>query len=418
VFSICRTILAAALVLVGATSSFAAGFAMYEYSARGNALGGALTARADDPSANAYNPAGITQIPGAAFLAGATAINPEASVEMNGETTKARSKFWFPPHLYATQQLNDTFWLGFGLYSRFGLGIEYDDDWAGRYNTYEAGIQSVSLNPNLAVKVTDWLSVAVGPEIMWLHLTKKQKIDPTGAANPVTDVDASLEGDSWGYGAVAGIHATPMDWLKLGLTYRSQVKQKVDGEAKFKKPAALAALTVFNDTDVSGSITLPDSYTFGVAIYPTDKLSVEFDAVYTRWSSYDKLRIEFADPVSSLSGSDVSESKKNWKDVWRYQVGVEYAATDRLDLRASYVYDMTPDPDDHADYMVPANDRHLFGVGAGFHITENLNLDLAYTYLHILERDIDARPAEGIPADSKFKDGCAHMYAVSLGYRF
>lgn len=420
--SICRIILIAALVILGASPSYGAGFAMYEYSARGNALGGGLVGRADDPSANAYNPAGITQIPGSGFMVGFTAINPEASVEMNGVTEEAESKFWTPPHLYATQQLNDTFWLGFGVYSRFGLGIEYDDDWAGRYNVYEASIQSVSLNPNLAVKLTDWLSIAAGPEIMWLDFSQKKKVDPTGglATSVTRDVDAKLEGDSWGYGAVAGIHVTPMDSLKLGLTYRSQVKQTVKGKADFTHSAFSATNPAtrdyFQDMDAEGTITLPDSYTFGVAFYPTDKLSLEFDAVYTRWSSYDELKIEFADEFAP--GRDSTASKKDWKDVWRYQVSAEYAALDWLDLRASYVYDQTPDPDGHADFMVPANDRHLLGVGAGFHVTENLDVDLGYTYLHIVERDIDARPADGIPHDATFKDGYAHMYALTVGYRF
>ncbi len=417
--SICRIILIAALVIIGASPSHGAGFAMYEYSARGNALGGGLVGRADDPSANAYNPAGITQVPGTGFMVGFTAINPEASVEMNGVTEEAKSKFWTPPHLYATQQLNDTFWLGFGVYSRFGLCIEYDDDWAGRYNVYEASIQSVSLNPNLAVKLTDWLSIAAGPEIMWLDFSQKKKALFSHPLLGDHDVDAKLEGQNWGYGAVAGIHAIPADWLRLGFTYRSQVTQEVEGEVDFTKPAAIdnpATAAYFGDTDAKGKITLPDSFTFGVALYPTEKLSLEFDAVYTRWSSYDELKIEYDDDIAP--GVSETVSKKDWKNVWRYQVSAEYAAFDWLDLRASYVYDQTPDPDGHADFMVPANDRHLFGVGTGFHVTENLDVDLGYTYLHIVERDIDARPADGIPHDATFKDGYAHMYALTVGYRF
>jgi long-chain fatty acid transport protein len=421
-------LIAAALILIGASSGYGAGFAMYEYGARGNALGGGLVGRADDPSALAYNPAGITQLEGTGFMAGTTVINPLASVEIAGEKVDAESKYWTPPHLYVTQQLDDTFWLGFGLYSRYGLGIEYDSDWAGRYNVYEAHIQSLSMSPTLAVKVTDWLSVAAGPEIMWFEFKQKKTADATPAAlggptnNPATDdwdVNADLKGDSWGYGAMAGIHATPAEWLRLGFTYRSPVKQKVDGKAKFDKlnNAAInpAYATLFNDTDASGEITLPDSYTFGVAIYPLEKLSVEFDAVYTRWSSFEELKIEYEDEI--VPGRDTTVSEKDWNDVWRYQLSVEYALLNWLDLRASYVYDNTPIPDAHVDYMVPANDRQLYGAGLGFHITEALDLDLSYTYLDIKERDVDARQTDGVQ-DSKFVDGCAHLYGISMAYRF
>ncbi len=409
---------AAALILIGASSGHGAGFAMYEYSARGNALGGGLVGRADDPSAVAYNPAGITQLPGTSFMAGATTINPGASVEIDGTTYDAESKYWTPPHIYLTHQLDDTFWLGFGVYSRYGLGIEYDSDWAGRYNVYEANIQSLSLNPTLAMKVTDWLSIAAGPEIMWFDFSQKKKALFMG-----NDIDASLDGKSWGYGAMASLHVIPADWLKLGFTYRSQVKQEVEGKVDFTKPAGIPA-GFFEDTDAKGTITLPDSYTFGVAVYPTDKLSLEFDAIYTRWSSYDELKIEYANNI--LGGNPLGNayvSEKDWSNVWRLQFSAEYALLDWLDLRASYVFDESPIPDAHADYMVPANDRHIFGVGTGFHITENLNLDLAYNYLHIVERKFNPTNEQTnidklAGSSNTFKNGNAHMYAISMAYHF
>ncbi|MDY6952264.1 MAG: transporter, partial [Thermodesulfobacteriota bacterium] len=49
-------------LLVAASMAQGAGFALYEGSARGNALGGTLVGRADDPSAIFFNPAGITQL--------------------------------------------------------------------------------------------------------------------------------------------------------------------------------------------------------------------------------------------------------------------------------------------------------------------------------------------------------------------
>ena len=52
--------LACMLVCVAASVCSAAGFSIYEWSARGNTLDETLVGRANDPSALAYNPAGIT----------------------------------------------------------------------------------------------------------------------------------------------------------------------------------------------------------------------------------------------------------------------------------------------------------------------------------------------------------------------
>lgn len=72
------------LSFAAGSAAFGAGFALYDFSARGNALGGALVGRADDPSALALNPAGITQIPGSAFLTSAAFLLPYGKISPLG----------------------------------------------------------------------------------------------------------------------------------------------------------------------------------------------------------------------------------------------------------------------------------------------------------------------------------------------
>ena len=162
----------------------AEGFALYEWGARGNALGGTMVARKPDASAVAYNPALMTKLEGTQVMAGFSAIVPDAKVDVNygGQTYTGEGahNVWTPPHGYLTTQVKDNLWLGMGIYTRFGLGTEYDDpNWAGRYNIYDAEIQTVSYNPNVAFKITDKLSAAVGIEFMTLDLKLKKKIDGT-----------------------------------------------------------------------------------------------------------------------------------------------------------------------------------------------------------------------------------------------
>jgi len=109
---------ASLVVLMSAGSVFAAGFALYEGSARGLVLGAGLTATADDPSAVFYNPAGITQLKGMQTMVGVTAINPGLTVATVGEfaiaatptitgttsrQTDMENNWFFPPHAYFTQ---------------------------------------------------------------------------------------------------------------------------------------------------------------------------------------------------------------------------------------------------------------------------------------------------------------------------
>lgn len=413
-------IFACSLVLITAQAGMTAGFGIYEWSARGNALGGAMVGRADDPSALASNPAGITQLEGVQVMAGVTAIQPVMEVNAGGNWASTdNDALYLPPHFFATWQTGDRYTIGLGAFTRFGLGTKFDETWAGRYNSYDAEVQSLTINPNVAVKVTDKLSAAIGVDVTWLDFAQKRKFMAPGVLNG----DAALQADGTGFGFDMALHYKPCSYAKLGVVYRSPVEVKLTGDANFSDVtnATLPTSGLFNDTSASGKITLPDSLAFGVAIYPMDKLSVEVGAVYTWWSKYDKLAIEYGDnpQVAGFAPGTIT-TKKNWDDVWRFNLGAEYALYDFLDLRAGYVYDQSPVPDDTIDYMLPTNDRHLFNLGLGFH-QNNWTVDVAYTYLMILDRDIDARPnTNGTPniLAGETNNADAQMVALSVGYKF
>lgn len=400
-----RMFLVVALAVLGCSSpGFGAGFALYEGSARGNALGGALTGSADDPSALFYNPAGITQLEGVQVMGGATFIMPSTKVTTTtaagSVTTETEDNTWIPPHLYATWGMNERVWLGFGMYSRFGLGTEFDENWPGRYNSYKAVIQSLSFNPNLALKVNDQVSVAAGVSAMWIDLDLRRKLpNPLVVGGP--DLDFKLCGDSIGYGFNVAGRWEPLEWLSFGAAYQGEVDQDIEGDATVSGRSG----------DASGDVALPAMVFLGTAVKPMDKVTVSLDAVYTGWSSYDEFALSL-DPT--LLGPDKAEqvSLKDWDDVWRYALGVEYALNEAWTLRAGYTFDEEPGPDETADYLIPANDRNLYSLGAGYHWKE-WTFDLSYTYLDIEDRTIAARPEQGI-LPSEFKCGDAHLIGFSV----
>ena len=337
-----------------------------------------------------------------------------------------RSKtFGLAPHGYASSQFSDSVWFGLGVFCPFGLGTEYDPNWPGRYNIYKAEVRTIAVNPNVALKATEKISLAFGISWMWFDLAMAQKIDFANlvAPDPETyamDIDQSLSGDSCGWGFNGALHYAVSDWAALGIAYRSEVKQKVKGDVHFTKPAVVQAMypTVFNDTTASGEITLPAMACLAVAFRPVSRCSVELGGIWTGWSSYEQLTINYGGPILDPIHPGVTSTtrKEHWKDVWRTHVGLEYEASHLLDLRLSYVIDVSPVPDETANYLVPANDRHLLSVGCGFH-WDSWRLDLSYGYLHVKERAVIGRPADGV-LDSKFEGGHAHLVGVSLGYGF
>lgn len=249
----------------------------------------------------------------------------------------------------------------------------------------------------------------MGVEAMWFEFTKEKYINGAYVGSP-KDFKSKLKGDSVGYGFDAAVHYTPVDWLKMGVIYRSEIAQNVRGDATFDTDS-----NVYPDCGAHGDITLPDSWTMGVAVYPLDNLSIEADAVRTGWSSYEELTMHYDKPISPYDKVS-STTPKKWEDTWRLQFGVEYSINEMWDIRASYIYDESPIPDETVDYMVPANDRQLYGVGTGLH-WDNWTVDVSYTYLKIKDRDVDARPDDYI-YDGEFKNGHSHIAGLSVGYKF
>lgn len=407
----------------------AEGFALYEYSARGNALGNALVGRADDASALAYNPAGITQLKGSHFMGGMSVIFLDGVLDTDvmGKTQSTGNKKspWVVPHLYYTREISPDWHFGVGIFSRFGLGSIYTDkDWPGRYAVYHASLETLSVNPNIAWKATDNLSLAVGVEVMRLSLDLRKKIDATGSNNPyrptlgmLPDIDSKIKAESYGFGVNAAVHYKFNEQWAAGVSYRSQMRHRASGDAYFDVPDRTAAVIKAGggkapaDSGVHGTVVLPDSVAFGVAYKPLDNLSVEAGGAWTRWSTFNALSIHLESPNNS-----VNNTPKNWRDTWRWSLGVEYLPVDWLALRAGYVYDESPMTKEYEDYLVPSNGRQLVSGGLGFK-WDNYTADLSYTYIFINGRNFTGNPSIGVwPTTTR--DARTQVMGFTLGYSF
>ena len=90
----------AAFLLFAVGHASAAGFALYETSTRGVAMGGATMGQYNDASAVYANPALITDSDRPALLLGTSLINPGMDIELQtpaGSSTYTPEDKWFPP---------------------------------------------------------------------------------------------------------------------------------------------------------------------------------------------------------------------------------------------------------------------------------------------------------------------------------
>ena len=393
-----------ALILVP-NAAFADGFAIYEWSAGGVAMGEAYMFAEDDPSLLAYNPAGITRLQGRWIGGGISYINPRGRTDFNGywaggETWSNTEAPGYVPNMYYVNQQNDKLWWGIGIFTRFGNSTEYEPTWPGRYNSYLAKITGVTVQPTIAYKITDKLSVAAGADINYIKLDLKRKIPFSKlfqAEGP--DVDFELTGDNIAWGWLLGINYDFSDNTSFAALYRSKITQDMDADANLSIPLL--------NTGAHGSVTLPDSLTLGIGHKFNDKTRVELGAIYTKWSTYDKLEITFDKNLPK------STDIKNWNDVWRYQIGIEHKLNDTWSILGGYAYDNSPMPDETMDFMVPTGDRQTISIGFKKR-SENAELVFAWGYMWIQDRVVPGEKYSPVPTDyADVRDNTAHILSLS-----
>jgi len=397
-----------------------AGFGLYEASARGNSMGGSLVGATGDASANYYNPANMTALEGTHLMAGVTLIHPVLDVTTNGDKNNLDSGWFYPPHVYASQQLLDRWFIGFGLYSEFGLGTKYDRDWPLKWSSTETWLDTLTLNPNVAYKVTDRLSLAAGFRAMYLDFENRKTpydnttlavLPPPYSLPVLGSMRTRVQGDSWGYGYNLAASYKLTDQLDLGFAYRSRVQQTVKGDIEVESVSApIGNLLPEGTASARGSIELPPSWIAGLNYRPVEKLNLGAAAIFTQWSTYDSLDMRFGRTRNKQIPN--SSDKKNWSNVWRLSLGAEYLLTEKWSAQCGYVYDMDPIDKENTDTLLPPGDRHITSFGLGYALEA---WKFYGGYGLIIMEPVDRRVG-GQRVD--FDDGFCHLISFSVATNF
>jgi long-chain fatty acid transport protein len=382
-----------------------AGFSIFEQGAAALGSGGAFAARASDPSAIFFNPAGIADLDGIQVLANPNVIfygidyagvppSPGYGVTEEMETTP-----FFPTALYGTYRVDERLAVGMGILSPFGLQVEWDspDRYSGRFISTLSKIQPFFFTPTVAANVAPGLSVGLGLQVVYSKVKLRRHI-PQPFGGTTYDVGRiELEGGyDPGFGFTAGARYEFLEHWVAGATYRSKVNVDYKGDADFEQtPTGNAAIDAAvaaqfpPDQNVDTSIEFPAQILSGVAFMPNDLWAFELDVNWTQWSSFDVLEIQFSKTPErdQLIHSD-------WEDGFNVRAGVEYQARPDIAVRAGYYFDETPQPDKSVGPLLPDADRNGLTAGLGIDV-DPWTFDLYSLLVLYSERHTNGRNDDG-----------------------
>lgn len=375
----------------------AAGIAILEQSVSGFKTGyaGAVTS-IDEPSTVFFNPAGLSRAPGTQFTLGGHIIKPEGKFvnegsTINGQPLRVRTgdshkdvaENFYIPNVYASHQLNNKATLGLGVFSPYGLGIEHDSGWIGRYHGTKNDLLTININPSIAYKATPCLTFGVGfsaqyekaelgTDIDFGGIAQKRGIP--GAVTQGDDGSVTIKGDGWAYGFNLGLLYEPTECLRWGVSYRSSLASALKGDAVFKRSATgdllMNASGLFKDTKVETEITLPETVIFGVYDRFADQFAFMADVQYTNWNRFRELRVQFENPLQPDQVIDM-----NWKGRWRYAAGLHYYPNTCTTFGIGGGIDKSPVTNKNRTPRIPDADRTFWTAGVSYHLNQTFSLD-------------------------------------------
>ncbi len=429
--SFTKTLLALGIASAS-TMTQAGSFGLIEQSAsgQGSAYAGA-SALGEDASTIYFNPAGMTRLSGQQVVVAGHVISPNAEFTNNGTIDALGTPLSgndsntgapaFIPNLYYAAELSNDIHVGVGVNVPFGLSTDYDDGWVGRYHALRSEISSVNINPSIAWKATDNLSVGFGVSIQYMQLELTNNIDSYGACvNLVNspgssatgtdcinegltglgvasqDSQVKLDGDSLELGWNAGILFDVDDRSRIGISYRSAIKHEVSGNAKYNldprlQPFADGASTdsgfkILQDTTLEAAAALPETFSFSYVADVNSKWTALFDWTWTGWSSLDTIVIRQAGGVPGQEPT----LDLGYKNTSRYSVGVNYHHSDNLVYRGGLAYDQTPiRTAESLSARIPGNDRTWLSFGVGYAPSSSWGIDVGYSHLFLSDTEIN-----------------------------
>ncbi len=255
--------------------------------------------------------------------------------------------------------------LGVALYGNGGMNTAYEESvfYAGR-----TGVNLIQgyIAPTLTYKVGESHAFGVSPVFGY----QRFQVEGVGsfAAYSSSPADVSNNGfdTSLGWGVRIGYLGKLTPWLSVGASYQTEMEM-----SKFEKYKGLYA--------EGGDFDIPANWTVGVALKPAESFTVAFDVQQIYYSNTESIGNPLLPNLMTARLGDDGGAGFGWKDVTAYKLGLQWAASPSLTLRAGYAYAKQPIPESEVlfNILAPGVIEQHITVGASAKVGEKTKVNFA-----------------------------------------
>lgn len=385
---------------------------------------GGRNAFIDDASAALHNPANLANLGtenGIDSLVSPTLVHIESTFEVDGGSRGETGEpiKLLPSFFMTAPGPSERLAFGLSITVPYGLATKWDESGPFapggqlRYLApYESEMLTMQINPVLAYRVNDQVSVAFGLSALYSKLTFKQFFPPVSVPLPLVanETVAEAEMDGWGIGANFALSWDVTERDRLALTLRSETTIDHSGDSRLGSLTPQAEALGFTARGTAATrVTYPwiAGLSYGRKI--SDSLLVEIQYERVGFSDFEELNIDLANNNPLFSGANITQ--QNWTDSHTFGVGLRYDHGKGLRTHASCQLFKSPVPDETLSTTIPDGDQLALSLG----ITKRWErgyAGLAYSYV-----DYESRSAEigGVNGTIETR---LHLFTINAGWRF
>ncbi len=310
--------------------SQAAGFYLYEIGTPSVGLASAgYTTRAGDAETLFTNPAGMALLEKHEFLAGVQLLYGNFTFSPGPGTTPSGGNGGnavgvLPGgSLFFVADVAPKVRVGLGVAQYFGSALQYDPGWVGRYYGQKGLLLGVSFLPTASYRITDWLSVGGGLNLMWG--IKRATIAVNNILPSLADGQVETNSDTFGIGGNLGILVEPVKGTRVGFTWLSQVYLPFSSTPAWSGlgPGLELALrqTGLLGAKIDLGMTLPNRLMLGVRQEIGPEWAVMADLGWESWSQYGEVEVSVNTPNPTSLTTSIP-----YKNTWHVAAGAQWKA--------------------------------------------------------------------------------------------
>ncbi len=395
------------------------GYFSHGYGMKAKGMAGVGIALPQDTLAAATNPAGMAFV-GDRLDVGVdwfrpirdSEIVPNLAPPVTGSFNGSDQKNFLVPEFGYNKMLGWNMSLGVSVYGNGGMNTNYKDGIPlfGGFPAQRAGVDLMQLfiAPTFAYKINKNHAVGVSLNLAYQRfkaygLQNFAFPPPFNMSSSPNDVTNNGYDSSTGWGIKLGYTGNLTDAVTVGVTYQSRTRM-----SKFSDYKGLFA--------EQGDFDIPENYGVGIAIKATPKLTVAADYQHISYGSIDSVSNSINNMLTgNLLGSDNGPGF-GWRDMNVFKLGVSYAWSDKLTLRAGVSTTRQPIPKGETlfNMLAPGVVENHLTLGATWALSPASELTLAY--MHAFSKKVkgsNSIPLMGPPFEANLK-----MYQNSLGIAY